>query len=175
MIPVLETERLRMRGHAVSDLDSVAAMWGDPAIVRHITGKPSTREESWARLTRYAGHWALMGYGFWLIEEKATGRFVGEAGFADFKREMEVPFGAPEQGWSLASWAQGQGFASEAIAAQLVWAEAHFERVPFVCMIAPENAPSIRLAERHGYREFARSPYKGEPSILFRRQPGGGV
>jgi len=173
MIPVIETERLRMRGHAVSDLDVVAAMWGDPAIVRHITGKPSTREESWARLTRYAGHWALMGYGFWLIEEKATGRFVGEAGFADFKREMEVPFGAPEQGWSLASWAQGQGFASEAITAQLAWAEEHFGRVPFVCMIAPENAPSIRLAERHGYREFARSPYKGEPSILFRREPGG--
>jgi len=173
VIPVIETERLRMRGHTVSDLDSVAAMWGDPAIVRHITGKPSTREESWARLTRYAGHWALMAYGFWLIEEKATGRFVGEAGFADFKREMDVPFEAPEHGWSLTSWAQGQGFASEALKAQLAWADEHFGRAPIVCMIAPENTPSIRLAEKHGYKEFARSSYKGEPSILFRRQPGG--
>ena len=173
MIPVIETERLRMRGHAVSDLDSVAAMWGDLNVVRHITGKPATREESWARLNRYVGHWTLVGYGFWLIEEKATGRFVGEAGFADFKREMEQPFGAPEHGWSLASWAQGQGFASEALAAQLHWADGHFGRLPIVCMISPENAPSIRLAEKHGYKEFARSPYKGEPSILFRRQPGG--
>ena len=173
MIPVIETDRLRMRGHTVSDLDPVAAMWGDPDVVRHITGKPATREESWARLNRYAGHWALMGYGFWLIEEKSTGRFVGEAGFADFKREMEPRFEAPEHGWSLASWAQGQGFASEALEAQLVWAEGHFGRAPLVCMIAPENAPSIRLAQKHGYKEFARRPYKGEPSILFRRQPGG--
>ena len=170
MIPVIETERLRMRGHLVSDLDAVAAMWGDPEVTRYISGKPATREESWARLVRYVGHWALMGYGFWLIEEKATRRFVGEAGFADFKREMEPHLDAPEQGWAMARWAQGQGFASEALAAQLAWAEDHFGRVPFACMIAPENAPSIRLAEKHAYREFARSSYKGEQSILFRRE-----
>lgn len=173
MIPVLETERLRIRGHVVADLDAMAAMWGDPEVTRHISGKPSTREETWARMQRYRGMWALLGYGFWLLEEKATGRFVGEGGLADFKRDMEPHFSEPEHGWALAPWAHGQGFASEAIAAQLAWAEDHFGRVPFVCMIAPENAPSIRLAQKHGYREFARSPYKGEPSILFRREPGG--
>lgn len=171
MIPVIETERLRMRGHTHADLDATAAMWADPNVTRHIGGKPSTREESWARLIRYPGHWALMGYGFWLLEEKATGRLVGEAGFADFKRSIDPPFTEPEQGWALASWAHGQGFASEAIAAQLAWAENHFGRVPFVCMIDPGNAPSIKVAEKHGYREFARSTYKGEPSILFRRAP----
>jgi len=172
--PIIETERLRLRGHTLADLDASAAMWGDANVSRFIGGKPSTREESWQRMQRFPGHWALMGHGYWLLEEKATGRFVGEAGFGSFKRELEVPFNEPEHGWALAAWAHGQGFASEAIAAQLLWAEDHFGRVPFVCMIAPENAPSIRLAQRHGYREFARSPYKGEPSILFRREPGGG-
>ena len=171
MIPVIETERLRMRGHTHADFDATAAMWADPNVTRHIGGKPSTREESWARMMRYPGHWALMGYGFWLLEEKSTGRLIGEAGFADFKRSIDPPFTEPEQGWALASWAHGQGFASEAIAAQLAWAENHFGHAPFVCMIDPGNAPSIKVAEKHGYREFARSTYKGEPTILFRRAP----
>ena len=41
---------------------------------------PATREEAWARLLRYAGHWALLGYGFWLVEDRTTGSFVGEVG-----------------------------------------------------------------------------------------------
>ncbi|MBI3438502.1 MAG: GNAT family N-acetyltransferase [Proteobacteria bacterium] len=171
MIPVLETERLRLRGHTVADFDPVAAMWADPDVTRHIGGKPSTREESWARMMRYPGHWALMGYGFWLIEEKASGRLVGEAGFADFKREIEPRFENPEHGWALAAWAHGKGFASEALTAQLAWAQDHFGRAPLVCMIDPDNAPSIKLAEKHGYTEFARSAYKGAPTILFRRMP----
>ena len=171
MIPIIETERLRMRGHRREDLDAVAAMWADANVTRHIGAKPSTREESWARMMRYRGHWALMGYGFWLIEEKATGRYIGEAGFADFKRDIAPPLEPPEQGWALASWAHGKGFASEAIAAQLAWAEDHFGRVSFVCMIDPDNGASIKVAEKHGYKEFFRSSYKGEPTILFRRAP----
>ena len=171
MIPVIETERLRLRGHTRADFDATAAMWADANVTRHIGGKPSTREESWARMMRYPGHWALMGYGFWLLEEKATGRLVGEAGFADFKRTIDPPFTEPEHGWALASWAHGQGFASEALTAQLAWAEDHFGRAPLVCMIDPDNAASIRLAEKHGYKEFARSTYKDAPTILFRRLP----
>jgi RimJ/RimL family protein N-acetyltransferase len=171
MIPIIETERLILRGHTRSDFEASAAMWAEPEVTRFIGGKPSTREESWQRMTRYPGHWALMGYGFWVLEEKASKRSVGEAGFGQFKRTVEPPLGAPEQGWAMASWAHGKGYASEAIAAQIKWAEAHFGRVPFFCMISPENGPSIRVAEKHGYREFALTTYKGEPTILFRREP----
>ena len=172
LVPVIETERLRLRGHTLADLDSSAAMWADPVVVRHLGGKPSTREEAWGRLQRYAGLWALIGYGYWLIEEKTTGRFVGEGGFADFKRGTSPPLTEPEQGWALAAWAHGRGYGSEAVAAQMSWAERKFGReAAFVCVIDVENAPSIRLAEKHGYREFARSTYRDAPTILFRR-PG---
>jgi RimJ/RimL family protein N-acetyltransferase len=170
VIPVVETERLRLRGHTLADFEALAAMWGDPDVVRHISGKPSTREESWARMLRYPGHWHLLGYGFWAIEEKASGRFAGEGGFADFKREIEPPIDAPEQGWALAAWAQGKGFAYEAMRAALDWAEAHFKRSDFVCMISPGNEPSLKLADRLGYREYVRTGYKGEPAVLLRRR-----
>ena len=110
-----------------------------------------------------------MGFGYWAWEEKATGRFVGEGGFSDFKREVEPVLDAPEHGWALAPWAHGQGFALEALNAHVAWGEAHFKRRDFVCMIAPENERSIKLAHKVGYREFARSTYKGEPEILLRR------
>src|SRR3954471_2867828 len=62
-----------MRGHALADLAGSAAMWADPAVVRHITGKPSTPEESWSRLLRYGGLWTLLGFGYWLVEEREVG------------------------------------------------------------------------------------------------------
>ena len=49
-------------------------MWADPAVTRFIGGRVFNREEVWARLLRYAGHWQWMGYGFWAIEEKESGR-----------------------------------------------------------------------------------------------------
>jgi RimJ/RimL family protein N-acetyltransferase len=167
--PEIETERLRLRAHTLADFDALAAMWADPVVVRHISGKPSTREESWARLLRYPGMWALIGYGFWAIEEKATGRFVGEGGFADFKREIDPSIEAPEQGWALAPAAHGRGYATEAVAAMIGWGEQHFGRRDFACIISPGNAASIRVAEKAGYREVARTVYKGEPTALFRR------
>lgn len=169
VVPILETERLRLRGHTLSDFEALAAMWADPVVVRHISGKPSTREECWNRLIRYAGLWPLLGYGYWVIEEKASGRFAGDGGFADFKREIDPPIDAPEQGWALAPWAHGRGFASEAVAAMIVWAETHFRRRDFMCIISPDNAASIRVAEKVGYREITRTTFKGEPTIMFRR------
>jgi RimJ/RimL family protein N-acetyltransferase len=170
MIPILETARLRLRGLVMADFDASAAMWADPDVTRFIGGKPFTREEAWGRFQRHPGHWALLGYGFWAIEEKASGRFVGEGGFSDFKREIDPPFDAPEQGWALANWAHGRGYASEAVAAMIGWAEPHFGRRDFVCMIAPENAPSLRVAAKAGYLEYARTSYKGAPAILLRRR-----
>src|SRR5690349_1883446 len=70
VIPILETPRLIMRGHRSSDFESVAAMWGDFEVAKHISGKPSTKEESWARMLRYAGLWHFLGYGYWVLEDK---------------------------------------------------------------------------------------------------------
>ena len=64
-------------------------MWGDRDVTRYIGGKPFSREEVWSKILRYAGHWSLLGFGYWVIADRASGRFLGEAGFADFKRRIE--------------------------------------------------------------------------------------
>jgi RimJ/RimL family protein N-acetyltransferase len=168
-VPTLQTPRLRLRRHRLDDFEPATAMWGDPAVTRHVGGRPFTREEVWARLMRYVGHWALLGYGYWAIEEKATGRFVGEAGFADFKRDMEPPLNMPELGWVLAPEAQGRGYATEAAGAAVNWGDGHFGSVRIVALIHPENEASIRVARKLGFEEAAATNYKGYPTLLFER------
>jgi len=115
LAPVLTIKRLVMRGHTLADRAGSAAMWADPAVVRHITGKPSTPEESWSRLPQYGGLWILLGFGYWLVDGRGSGAFVGEVGFGDFRRDLEPSFdNAPEAGWVLAAGAQRRGYAEYA-------------------------------------------------------------
>jgi RimJ/RimL family protein N-acetyltransferase len=171
--PTLDTERLTLVVHQPEDFADVAALWADPAVVRFIGGKPFTEEEAWWRFLRNQGHWALLGYGYWTLREKASGRFVGEAGFADLHRAIEPSYhGTPEAGWVLASWAHGRGFASEAMRAILAWGDAHFGARRTVCIIDDENSASVNVAQKIGYREVTRTTYHGNPVILFDRVPG---
>ena len=170
LVPVLETQRLRLRGHRKEDYAALAAIWADPAVVRYIGGKPFTAHESWLRLLRYPGLWCLLGYGFWAIEEKAGGRLIGDIGYMDVKRDMEPPLGnMPELGWVLATDAQGHGYASEALAVVLAWGRAHFGAHRAACMIDPANAASIHLAAKAGFLLAYASTYHGEPVQVFVR------
>ena len=168
--PLIATERLTLRAHRVEDFAACAALWADPGVVRHIGGRPFSAEETWTKLLRYAGLWPLLGFGYWAIEEKASGGFVGELGFADFKRDIEPPLGdRPELGWALASRVHGRGYATEAVSAVLAWGDAALGRRQTVCLISPDNLPSLRVAARAGYRELQRTTYKGQPTIIFAR------
>jgi len=173
-IPVLESERLRLRGHGLRDFAACAAMWGDPVVSRQLGRKPFTEEESWTRLLRYVGHWSLLGFGYWVVEEKTSGKFAGEVGFADYKRDMQSPVkGLPEIGWVLPAWAHGKGYATEAAKAALRWGDEHFSPPRTTCIISPENVASIRVAEKCGYRDLQLTLYKGQPTIVFAREAGG--
>lgn len=167
-IPVIETERTILRPHRLADFDAYAEMWADPVVTRFIA-KPRTREESWQRFLRHAGSWSLIGYGFWAVEEKATGRFIGEAGFHDLKREIEPSIeGIPEAGWGFVAAMHGKGIASEVVGAVVAWGDRRFSGRT-VCIIDPVNGASLRVAEKNGYREIDRTTYHGEPTILLER------
>ena len=169
-VPILETERLKLRGHRLHDFTHCAAMWADPTVTRHIGGKPLTEEESWTKFLRYAGHWSLLGFGYWLVEEKQTGNFLGEIGFADYKRDLQPSLkGIPEIGWVLASQSHGRGYATEAVRAAVAWGDAHLPSARTACIIDPENLPSIRVAVKCGYRELQLATYKGQPTMMFVR------
>lgn len=174
-VPVIETERLRMRGHRMDDFPHSVAMWADAKVVQYIGGKSQTEEESWTRFLRYVGHWVALGFGYWVIEEKATSAFVGEIGFADYKRDMQPALrGIPEIGWVLISPSHGKGYATEAVRSVVAWGDQRFGSLRTACIIAPSNHASVRVAEKCGYVESGTAIYKGNAVRLFMRDAGAG-
>lgn len=170
LTPVIETPRLILRGRRLSDFAAFAAMQADGDVMRYIANAPVSEEDAWGKFARMHGLWALTGMGFWLVEEKATGAVIGEVGLADFKRAIDPPLGpAPEFGWMLAASAQGKGYAAEALGAALSWGDRRFHGAQFCCIIDEENAPSVRLADRHGFGRERKALYKGKEVIVFRR------
>ena len=168
--PSIDTPRLRLRAHRPDDLDASFAMWRDPNVTRFIGGRPFTREEVWSRLLRYSGMWAFMGHGFWAIEEKATGQLIGDVGVMEARRDITPSFeGEPEVGWSLSPHVHGRGYATEAVGAALAWADAQLAVSTLICIISPENTPSLRIAAKFGFRERTRTTYHGMPTIQFER------
>ena len=170
-VPDIETNRLILRAHRLDDFPALAAMWGDPAVARFIGGRPLTRKECWARLLRYAGHWELLGFGFWAVQWKDDARLIGDVGFANWERDISPSLdGLPEAGWVFSTEAHGRGIATEAVNAALTWMHEHVDVKPTVCIIGPENAASIRLAQKVGYQEHCRSVFRGSEVIQFRRK-----
>ncbi len=150
-------------------------MWADSAVVRHISGKPFTQEESWSRLLRYAGHWVLLGFGYWAVETKDTGRFVGEVGFADYQRDMDPPQrGLPEAGWVIKTSQHGQGYATEALTCIVAWADRHIPCDRTFCIIDPQHAASIKVGRKAGYGQDVMGSYRGQPTLVLTR-PAAGV
>lgn len=169
IVPTLTTDRLVLSAHTREDWADCCALWADPQVTRFIGGQPFQPDEVWARILRYAGLWSVLGYGYWAIRERATGRFLGEAGFADFKRAITPALGdRPEAGWILSPSAHGKGFAREAMDAALRWIEAAgFGQT--VCIIAPGNTTSLTLAGRLGYKVQGEALFRDKPTILLAR------
>jgi RimJ/RimL family protein N-acetyltransferase len=166
--PTLETPRLRMRAHTLADYEASCSLWSDPDVVRHIGGKPNTPEEVWSRLLRYIGHWSALGFGYWVVEELSTGRVIGEVGLSDYHRDIDPAFAAlPEIGWVLTPSAHGHGYATEAGTAAIAWATAHLATPELTCLIAPDNAASLRVAAKVGFTERTTTLYRDHPTIIL--------
>ncbi len=145
-------------------------MWAEECVTKFIGGKPLTEEETWLRMLRHAGHWSLLSFGYWVVEEKKTGQFLGEAGLAEFRREIEPSIvGTPEAGWVFAKASHGKGYASEAMRAILAWGETRFSNDRTVCLIDPENTASLTLAERLGFQEEVRTTFRGHTTLILGR------
>jgi RimJ/RimL family protein N-acetyltransferase len=145
-------------------------MWRQPEVIRYTIGSESPPERTWQRLLAYRGHWAWLGMGYWAVECKSSGQYIGELGFADFHRELPLSVqGLPEIGWALRVESHGRGYAAEAIRKVLQWGDARPGFQTSFCIIHRENHASLHLARKFGYATTVRPAAEGDPRLLLAR------
>ncbi|RZI98543.1 MAG: N-acetyltransferase [Brevundimonas sp.] len=165
----LITDRLTLTPMQESDFPDLKVLWSDPDFVRPIFPTPMNGEEVWTRLLRDIGHWQVRGHGNWSVRLTDGGAYVGSVGVLDYQREMEPRLDAPELGWAVATRFQGQGMAHEAVSAALAWCDEALDAQRTQCIINPANTPSLKLADRLGYRRLRDSLWRGEPITVLER------
>lgn len=173
--PMIETKRLLLRPHLLSDFDGYAALWagapeGSSKPPRQSPLGDLDEEEAWARLLRFIGHWEAFGYGPFVAVERNTDSIVAEAGLAQFRRGIGQNFDrSPEAMWKVDDQCQGCGVASEAMLSVMRWFDAQRQEDRTVCMIHDTNTASKRVADRLGFQQFGHAVYRGSLVLLFER------
>ena len=157
----LETERLRLRQFREADLEAYAAIVADPETMTYMGG-PRDRARAWSDIAWCLGHWRLRGYGLWAADETVSGRLVGRIGLLN-------PEGWPglEVGWLVARSHWGRGLATEGARAALAYAFDELGADHVISLIRPDNAASIRVAEKLGEGLERRTELFGEEALVY--------
>lgn len=170
-IPLLLTERLRLRAIEASDLDAFAAMHANPEVMRFLgAGRPRTREETWDTMAAMRGQWALRGYGVFALERREAPGFIGRAGILHPGAwpEPELAYGLDQPWW-------GKGLALEAAVAIRNWAFASFPFPRMISYVRPANVRSVGILKALGARLESESELLGGPAqIWVHPRPAGG-
>jgi RimJ/RimL family protein N-acetyltransferase len=150
---VLTTARLRLEPMGDSHFDGLYALNREPAVMRYITGKPDTPEDTRAMIERVKLRWREFGFSWWCFVERETGQIIGAGCIQHLGRDAGNPL---EIGWRLRPEKWGRGYASEAANAMAAFAFDTLDADLLCAVCQPENHPSSRVMERLGMH------YKGQ-------------
>jgi len=170
--PHLATERLDLRLPVAADLAAITAIASHAETGRHL-GRHTSSADHFVRFCRNAGSWLLYGYGAFTVRLRGSGEVVGNCGVFHSWRGLGEDFDDfPEAVWILRHDQVGRGLALEAMNAALAWFERQHGARRLVCMIDPDNAPSLRLAGKLSFRPLREAALpEGECVRLFERLP----
>lgn len=149
LVPVLTTERTRLRAPSYGDFPLWRDLYAAPEAV-HLGG-PYPAEAAWEEFTCYAGGWIMHGHGLWSVDRREDGALLG---FVFVGLEWDDP--APELGYLFAEHTRGHGYATEAALAARDFGLDLLGAGNLYSFIAKGNAASLALAERIGGVEATR-------------------
>lgn len=165
-IPVIETDRLILRGPREADFEVFAAFGASER--SRFVGGPVPRIRSWGGFLATFGHWALRGYGMWMLQERASGKTAGRIGMI-----YNDGWDEPELGWHIYDGFEGQGLAYEGALATRTYAARHQGLDGVISYIDPENTRSIALAKRLGATHERDGELLGHACHIYRHPKTG--
>lgn len=159
-IPVLETERLVLRGFRGADYAPVCEIHADAETMRHLgDGKPRDPALTWAQMCMWTGAHGLRRGGWFAITRRADGAVIGRSGV-----NAQPGWPEPELAYTLGRAHWGQGYAGEAAAAVRDWAWRDAGLGSLVSLIKAGNDASSRVAARLGARMTGTMTFEGKPT-----------
>ncbi len=167
---MLTTERLELWQPTATDLEQLFALTEDAQTRRFLGNFEPNMADSFARLHRNAGSWALHGYGSFMVRLRGEAAIIGNCGVFHSWRDMPGLNDVPEAGWIVRRDHWGKGIAGEAMRAALAWFDGVHGPQRIGCMIDAGNAPSEKLAGALGFVEYHRQMGdEGEAVVLYER------
>jgi RimJ/RimL family protein N-acetyltransferase len=164
---LLETERLLMRPIADDDFEAVAALYGDPDVMRYIgLLGPLTPEQTRERVAFMVDHWRKHGFGMWSLRLKDGGAFVGRCGMRYLDNTTEI-----ELGYTLAKAFWGQGYATEASRAVVHHAFDVLKLGRLVAIADPANTASVNVMKKLGMTFERVGHFYGSECVLYALAP----
>ena len=146
-IPSFDTKRIHLRGAVLSDLDPLDEFFSSPE--SRFVGGPRPRGETWDAICSGVGHWAMLGFGLWILTEREEGKVIGVAG-------LQQPDGWPEPEliWVLFENYTGQGLATEALDGIRRYIDKVYGIKSPISLLYPEYTRVVEMAERMGARRI---------------------
>lgn len=164
----LVTSRLIIRPFRLEDLEDFHAVFGDPQVMRYIpSGTSADLAASQARLERIIAMQEASGLSLWAVEERASGRVIGDCGL--FLVEGKGP--DVEVAYHFAQSVWGKGYASEAAQACVRYGFDVLHLPKIVGIINPGNAASGRVLEKAGLKRVGAAWHYNQPVVLFEAVP----
>jgi RimJ/RimL family protein N-acetyltransferase len=149
---IAETDRLILRRLRTSDAAAVERVLGDADVMRFGQGAQSPQGvRAWLR-REITDRYPAWGFGKWAVVERSTGEMIGYCGLAQFNDRC-LP-GEAELGYRFAKSCWGRGYATEAARAARDYAFVVLQLPRLIAVIDPDNAASIRVAEKLGMRHI---------------------
>jgi RimJ/RimL family protein N-acetyltransferase len=143
--PSLFTSRLRLREWHPEDVDAVVAIKTDAENWRFIgNGEPRTLETAGTVLLEFQHEWRTHGIGRWAVEEQAAGEIIGDCGIVVSARGPQLAYMIGRSRW-------GQGFATEAARAVLLYVFNTLEWRAVFASTHTQNIASRRVLEKLGF------------------------
>ena len=156
---VVTTERLELWRPQPGDLADLFELTKAEETRRFLGGFVPSEMDSFARLLRNAGSWALWGYGAFIVRRPGEARIVATCGVFRSHRGFGAAQGmdnVPEAGWIVHAECAGQGIAREAMVAALAWFDREHGPQRVVCMIEEGNDASVKVAQTLGFVRYAK-------------------
>ena len=148
LLQSLTTERLVLRPWRPSDTEPFAAMSQDPEVMAHLLAFASPEAVA-AWILRQQAHFSNHGFGFWALESRETGEFMGATGLLHIRYQAHFT-PAVEVGWRLARRFWGQGYVLEAARSALSFGFETLGLSEVVANTVAANKNSRRVMEKLG-------------------------